>query len=161
MTLKVVILGANGFIGSALTNAILRTRPWEVYGMDLGDNKLAELSSNPRFHFVEGDISINREWIEYHVKKCDVVVPLVAIANPAQYVQRPAARVRARFRGEPARSCASALKYRKRLVFPSTSEIYGMCAGRGARRGDELDSSTARSTSSAGSTPAPSSCSTA
>jgi nucleoside-diphosphate-sugar epimerase len=34
--LKVVILGANGFIGSALTAAILAERPmWEVYGMDL------------------------------------------------------------------------------------------------------------------------------
>ncbi len=31
--------------------------------------------------FVEGDITINKEWVEYHVKKCDVVVPLVAIAN--------------------------------------------------------------------------------
>ena len=40
MPLKIMILGANGFIGSALTNAILRTRPWEVYGIDLSDNKL-------------------------------------------------------------------------------------------------------------------------
>src|SRR6185437_12145434 len=84
MALKVMILGANGFIGSALTNAILRTRPWEVYGMDLSDNKLGDLPQNTgRFHFLEGDITINKEWVEYHVKKCDAVVPLVAIANPA------------------------------------------------------------------------------
>jgi nucleoside-diphosphate-sugar epimerase len=54
--LKVVILGANGFIGSALTAASLRGRPWEVFAMDLADNRLAELSSNPRFHFVEGGL---------------------------------------------------------------------------------------------------------
>jgi nucleoside-diphosphate-sugar epimerase len=85
-----MILGANGFIGSALTNAILRTTPWEVFGIDLADNKLGDLPKNSsRFHFVEGDITINKEWVEYHVKKCDAVVPLVAIANPAQYVTHP------------------------------------------------------------------------
>src|SRR6187549_3305959 len=43
MPLRVVILGANGFIGSALTAAILRTRDWEVYGIDLSNHKLGEL----------------------------------------------------------------------------------------------------------------------
>ncbi len=41
------------------------------------------------FISVEGDITINQEWIEYHVKKCDVVLPLVAIATPATYVLDP------------------------------------------------------------------------
>jgi nucleoside-diphosphate-sugar epimerase len=125
VALKVVILGANGFIGSALTNAILRTRPWEVYGMDLSDHKLTGLPSSSRFHFVEGDISINREWVEYHIKKCDVVVPLVAIANPAQYVTDPLRVFELDFEANLAvvRQC---VKYGKRLVFPSTSEVYGM-----------------------------------
>src|SRR5437016_8814204 len=86
MALKIMILGANGFIGSALTNAILRSRPWEVYGIDLADNKLQGLPQTGRFHFVEGDMTINKEWVEYQVKKCEAVVPLVAIANPAEYV---------------------------------------------------------------------------
>ena len=38
MALKIMILGANGFIGSALTGAILSKRDWEVYGIDLSDN---------------------------------------------------------------------------------------------------------------------------
>ncbi len=50
---------------------------------------LPRLSSNSALSFRRRDVSINREWIEYHVKKCDVVVPLVAIANPAQYVTDP------------------------------------------------------------------------
>jgi nucleoside-diphosphate-sugar epimerase len=81
MPLKVLILGANGFIGSSLTRAILERKDWEVYGMDIGSHKLEDSLGNPRFRFVEGDITINREWIEYHVKKCDAVIPLVAIAN--------------------------------------------------------------------------------
>jgi len=125
MALKIMILGANGFIGSALTDAVLRQRDWEVYGIDLGDNKLGELPQNDRFHFVEGDITINKEWVEYHVKKCDVVVPLVAIANPAQYVTHPLRVFELDFEAniDVVRYC---VKYAKRLVFPSTSEIYGM-----------------------------------
>src|SRR6185503_19197903 len=122
---RVVILGANGFIGSALTTAILRTRDWEVYGIDLSDHKLGDLCKSPRFRFVEGDITINREWVEYHIKKSDAVVPLVAIANPAQYVRDPLRVFELDFEAnlEVVRQC---VKYRKRLVFPSTSEIYGM-----------------------------------
>jgi nucleoside-diphosphate-sugar epimerase len=125
MTRRIVILGANGFIGSALTAAILRTRDWEVYGIDLSDHKLGTLCASPRFRFVEGDITINREWVEYHIKKSDVVVPLVAIANPAQYVRDPLRVFELDFEAnlEVVRQC---VKYRKRLVFPSTSEIYGM-----------------------------------
>ncbi len=125
MACRVVILGANGFIGSALTAAILRARDWEVYGIDLSDHKLGDLCASPRFKFVEGDITINREWVEYHIKKSDVVVPLVAIANPAQYVKDPLRVFELDFEAnlEVVRQC---VKYRKRLIFPSTSEIYGM-----------------------------------
>src|SRR5207237_5324386 len=125
MALKIMILGANSFIGSALTNAILRTRPWEVYGIDLADNRLGDLPKTDRFHFVEGDITINKEWVEYHVKKCDAVVPLVAIANPAQYVTHPLRVFELDFEAniDVVRHC---VKYGKRLIFPSTSEIYGM-----------------------------------
>ena len=125
--MKVMILGANGFIGSALTNAILSSRSWEVYGIDLSDHKLRDLpkDSRSRFHFVEGDITINSEWVEYHVKKCDVVVPLVAIANPAQYVTDPLRVFELDFEAnlDIVRQC---VKYQKRLMFPSTSELYGM-----------------------------------
>ena len=79
MSLKVLILGVNGFIGSNLSQRILETTDWSVYGMDVQRDKIEELIGNPRFHYVEGDITINREWIQYHVKKCDVVLPLVAL----------------------------------------------------------------------------------
>ncbi|HZO22401.1 MAG TPA: bifunctional UDP-4-keto-pentose/UDP-xylose synthase, partial [Steroidobacteraceae bacterium] len=88
-------------------------------------NKLKDLPATDRFHFVEGDITINKEWVEYHVKKCDAVVPLVAIANPAQYVTHPLRVFELDFEANLAvvRYC---VKYGKRLIFPSTSEIYGM-----------------------------------
>src|SRR5882672_7592791 len=129
MPLRVLILGANGFIGSSLTRAILTQKDWEVYGMDIGSHKLEDSLGNPRFKFVEGDITINREYIEYHVKKCDAVIPLVAIANPIQYVKDPLKVFELDFEANLAvvRQCA---KYRKRVIFPSTSEVYGMSPDR-------------------------------
>ena len=45
MALKVLILGANGFIGSTLTETILNDRDWQVFGMDISDDKLAGTAS--------------------------------------------------------------------------------------------------------------------
>lgn len=125
MSLKILILGVNGFIGSHLSETILKTTDWEVYGMDLASDKLGTSIDNPRFHFVEGDITINKEWIEYHVRKCDVVLPLVAIATPAIYVSDPLRVFELDFEANLAivRYC---VRYNKRVVFPSTSEVYGM-----------------------------------
>jgi len=123
---KVLILGVNGFIGHHLSNRILATTDWEVYGMDMQSDRVAEHMGNPRFKFFEGDITINKEWIEYHVRKCDVVLPLVAIATPATYVKEPLKVFELDFEANLpiVRHC---VKYSKRVLFPSTSETYGMC----------------------------------
>jgi nucleoside-diphosphate-sugar epimerase len=124
--MKVLILGVNGFIGSNLTSAILRDTDWEIFGMDMASDKLGSAVTHPRFHFLEGDITINKEWIAYHVKKCDVCLPLVAIATPATYVQDPLRVFHLDFEENLSiiRQCA---KYQTRVLFPSTSEVYGMC----------------------------------
>jgi nucleoside-diphosphate-sugar epimerase len=122
---NVLILGVNGFIGHHLSKYILANTDWHIYAMDLQSERVGTLLGNPKFHFVEGDITINKEWVEYHVKKCDVIVPLVAIANPAQYVTHPLRVFELDFEAniDIVRHC---VKYNKRLIFPSTSEIYGM-----------------------------------
>lgn len=122
--LRVLILGVNGFIGSSLTRAILTQKSWQVFGMDVSDHKITDLLPYQDFKFVEGDITINREWIEYHVKKCDVVIPLVAIANPIEYGRDPLRVFELDFEANLAIVRLTA-KYKKRLVFPSTSEVYG------------------------------------
>jgi nucleoside-diphosphate-sugar epimerase len=124
--MRVLILGVNGFIGHALTERILCTSDWEVYGLDMSAEKIEPFLSNPRFHFLEGDIAINKEWIEYHIKKCDVVLPLVAIATPSAYVSNPLGVFQLDFE-ENLRIVKQCVRYRKRIVFPSTSEVYGMC----------------------------------
>jgi UDP-4-amino-4-deoxy-L-arabinose formyltransferase/UDP-glucuronic acid dehydrogenase (UDP-4-keto-hexauronic acid decarboxylating) len=127
LNMKILILGVNGFIGNALVRRILQTRDWEVFGLDLHSNKIAESLGHPRFHFLEGDISINKEWNEYHIKKCDVVLPLVAIATPKVYVKNPLAVFKLDFE-ENLRIVRECVQYRTRIIFPSTSEVYGMCS---------------------------------
>jgi len=123
---SVLILGVNGFIGSALGERLLASGKYDVHGMDLRSNNIASLVGRPRFEFREGDIAIHREWIEYHVKTCDVILPLVAIATPKEYVQNPLRVFELDFE-ENLKVVRYCVRNRKRLVFPSTSEVYGMC----------------------------------
>jgi nucleoside-diphosphate-sugar epimerase len=124
---KILILGVNGFIGHHLSQRIIASTDWEVYGMDMQSERIADLLPEKRFHFFEGDITINKEWIEYHIKKFNTVLPLVAIATPATYVREPLRVFELDFEANLpiVRAC---VRYRKHIVFPSTSEVYGMCA---------------------------------
>ncbi|WP_223596219.1 bifunctional UDP-4-amino-4-deoxy-L-arabinose formyltransferase/UDP-glucuronic acid oxidase ArnA [Pseudomonas sp. A-R-19] len=123
---RVLILGVNGFIGNHLSERLLRDDRYEVYGLDIGSDAIERLRSHPNFHFVEGDISIHSEWIEYHIKKCDVVLPLVAIATPIEYTRNPLRVFELDFE-ENLKLVRYCVKYNKRVIFPSTSEVYGMC----------------------------------
>ncbi|HEO8935182.1 TPA: bifunctional UDP-4-amino-4-deoxy-L-arabinose formyltransferase/UDP-glucuronic acid oxidase ArnA [Serratia marcescens] len=123
---RVLILGVNGFIGNHLTERLLRDDRYDIYGLDIGSDAISRFLDNPRFHFVEGDISIHSEWIEYHIKKCDVVLPLVAIATPIEYTRNPLRVFELDFE-ENLKIVRDCVKYNKRIIFPSTSEVYGMC----------------------------------
>jgi nucleoside-diphosphate-sugar epimerase len=126
---RILVLGVNGFIGHHLSKRILATTDCEVYGMDMQTDRIEDLIGERRFRFFEGDITINKEWIEYHIRKCDTVLPLVAIATPAVYVKDPLRVFELDFEANLpiVRAC---VHHRKRLVFPSTSEVYGMSGDR-------------------------------
>ena len=123
---SVLILGVNGFIGSHISERLLESGKYEVYGLDLRHNYIDHLLDRPGFNFREGDISIHREWIEYHIRKCDIVLPLVAIATPIEYTRNPLRVFELDFE-ENLRIVRYCVKYHKRIIFPSTSEVYGMC----------------------------------
>jgi UDP-4-amino-4-deoxy-L-arabinose formyltransferase / UDP-glucuronic acid dehydrogenase (UDP-4-keto-hexauronic acid decarboxylating) len=123
---KVLVLGINGFIGNHLTERLLKSGNYEVYGMDMSSTALKRFLDHPDFHFVEGDISIHNEWLEYHIKKCDIVLPLVAIATPREYTKNPIRVFELDFE-ENLKIVRHCVRYKKRVIFPSTSEVYGMC----------------------------------
>ncbi len=67
-----------------------------------GYDRLGDLVSHPRMHFFEGDITINKEWIEYNITQVRRSAAAGGHRHPGHLRASPAARVRARFRGQPA-----------------------------------------------------------
>ncbi|MCA8961424.1 MAG: bifunctional UDP-4-keto-pentose/UDP-xylose synthase [Planctomycetes bacterium] len=122
---RVLILGANGFIGNALVRELL-DRGHTVVGMDLESDKLDHCLGAEGFRFVQGDIAVDRDWVEQEILAADVVLPLVAIATPALYVREPLRVFELDFE-ENMRVIRLCVEHGKRLIFPSTSEVYGMC----------------------------------
>ncbi|HEV2614754.1 MAG TPA: bifunctional UDP-4-keto-pentose/UDP-xylose synthase [Gammaproteobacteria bacterium] len=124
--MNVLILGANGFIGNSLVEHILAKTDWHITGLDLNTNNIQQYLSNPRFNFKQASMLEETQWVEDQIKNTDVVLPLVAIATPSTYVTDPLRIFELDFEAnlKIVRLC---VKHKKRIIFPSTSEVYGMC----------------------------------
>ena len=123
--MKVLIVGANGFVGHNLVKRILQTTDWQVCGVDLNDFRLHDVLQHPRLEFHQVDISQAHALLEQKVQASDVVLPLAAVANPMAYVKEPLATFEIVFEENLhiAKLCA---RHGVRLLFPSTSEVYGL-----------------------------------
>jgi nucleoside-diphosphate-sugar epimerase len=124
--MRVLVIGANGFIGHNLVKRILQTTSWEVCGIDLANFRLKGLLDHPRFSFHQADIAKAHALVEQQVAQSDVVLPLAAVANPMAYVNDPLSTFEIVFE-ENLRIIKLCAKQGARLIFPSTSEVYGMC----------------------------------
>ena len=123
--MKVFITGINGFIGANLTRLILEKTDWDVIGFDISDCNMGDMLNNPKLRFIQGDCFKSRDLIRAEIKNCDVVLPLVAIANPLVYVERPLDVFKLDFE-ENLKIVYDCIEFKKRIIFPSTSEVYGM-----------------------------------
>ncbi|MDR0555784.1 MAG: bifunctional UDP-4-keto-pentose/UDP-xylose synthase [Holosporaceae bacterium] len=125
--MRLLIVGAGGFIGSHLCEWILKNRKdWQVTAVDVSFTKIEHLLGEEQLRVIEIDILKDRDVLEEHVKECDVVFPLAAIANPLIYVKNPLKVFELDFEANLS-IVRAAVKHGKRLIFPSTSEVYGMC----------------------------------
>jgi len=120
------ITGLNGFIGSQIAEHILANTPWRLCGIDLSDHRIAHLLGHPRLEFHHGDFTTSQSLVQDQLSLCDVVIPLAAIPTPKSYVTDPLRVFELDFEANLwlIRQC---FQHRKRLIFPSTSEVYGMC----------------------------------
>lgn len=122
---RILILGIGGFIGSNLLPVLLDS-DFKVTGVDISDVKISEYLDRKNFHFLKIDVLKDFDAIDKLISEHDIILPLVAIANPSVYVKDPIRVFELDFESNLA-VVKSVLKYGKHVVFPSTSEVYGMC----------------------------------
>lgn len=125
--MNILIVGAGGFIGSHLSEEIINNhKDWRVTAVDISSGKIEHLLGKDGFDFIQMDILNDGGALEELIKSCDVIFPLAAIASPLVYVQNPLKVFELDFEAN-LRIVKLAVKYNKRVIFPSTSEVYGMC----------------------------------
>ena len=121
--MKVLITGGAGFVGSHLTDAFLAQGD-EVTILDLAsDQKVSHNLGNPRFRLVRDSV-LNREILESLIAWCDCVYHLAAVVGVEHYVGDPYQVLNINVNGTQT-VLNVAFKLHKKVIFSSTSEVYG------------------------------------
>lgn len=122
--MRVLITGGAGFIGSHLCDALVAEGK-EVIILD----NLSTGSKNNVAHLVdkiktfEGDIR-DQNLVESLVEDCDLVLHMAAALGVDNILENPIDSISTNFYGSEI-VMSAALKFNKRLIIASTSEIYG------------------------------------
>ncbi len=127
--MRILLLGAGGFIGVNLVERLLRDGHHEVVAVDIEDEKIAHLLDSPKLTFRLLDISRDEEEVEQEVKNADVVIDLVAVANPSEYVQDPIGVYQLNF-VQNLKIVHQCMRHRRRIIQFSTCEVYGLTAAK-------------------------------
>jgi nucleoside-diphosphate-sugar epimerase len=123
---RIVITGALGHIGSRFIHSIRPGMFAEVILLDnLSTQRYASLFNLPEdvpFRFVEADVC--RAKLEEHTAGVDAVIHMAAITNAAESFKIQEEVERVNFEGTQ-RVAEACLKSRCKLIFPSTTSVYG------------------------------------
>jgi UDP-apiose/xylose synthase len=124
--MKILSLGAAGFIGSHLTYRLLR-EGHTVTAVDAELEKVTDFIDHPNLTFLQEDIRSSRWDLEGLVADADLVIDLIAYANPGLYVKIPLEVFRLNF-VENLKIAEACVRHEKRLIQFSTCEVYGRSA---------------------------------
>jgi len=121
--MKILITGGAGFLGSHLAERCLAA-DHEVFAMDIArDFKVRHLLSNKKFHYIYDSI-MSSEMLDALTSKCDIVYHMAAIVGVEHYVANPYHVLNVNINGTQ-NVLRSAHKHGKKVIFTSTSEVYG------------------------------------
>ena len=121
--MRILITGGAGFLGSHLTDGFIE-RGDEVFVLDTGSTlKVRHLLSNQRFHYIHDSV-FNLELLDGLIAKSDLIYHLAAVVGVEHYVGDPYETLNVNVNGTQ-NVLKAAYKYNKRVVFSSTSEVYG------------------------------------
>jgi UDP-glucuronate 4-epimerase len=131
--MKAVVTGAAGFIGSHLTERLLRDG-WSVVGIDSFDEfyaprikrrNIAQAALDPRFRLVEADIRDKARMEEAVPSDADVIVHLAARAGVRPSIEQPALYADVNIDGTVVMLEAARRREIRKFVFASSSSVYG------------------------------------
>jgi len=124
--MKYLITGGAGFIGSHLSEALLKSED-EVYIIDdLSTGSIENIKGikdHPKFHYTI-DTILNLPVLAELVDSCDVVFHLAAAVGVRLIVESPVRTIETNIRGTEA-VLSMANKKKKKVIVASTSEVYG------------------------------------
>jgi UDP-glucose 4-epimerase len=121
--MRVLITGGGGFLGSHLGDGLLAAGH-EVMALDIAaDLKVRHNLGKPGFRYLKGSV-FDTDLMESLVAKADLVYHLAAVVGVEHYVEDPFHVLNVNVNGTQ-NVLKFAHRYDKRVVFASTSEVYG------------------------------------
>jgi len=121
--MRVLITGGAGFVGSHLSEAFLE-RGDEVIALDNGSQlKVRHLQGHPRFHLVVDSV-MNADILDGLAAQSDLIYHLAGVVGVEHYVADPYHVLNVNVNGTQ-NVLRAAHKHGRRMVFSSTSEVYG------------------------------------
>jgi hypothetical protein len=137
-TMKAVVTGGAGFIGSHLCDHLVAQGHEVVVLDDLSTGSLenlVQLENVPGFRFVRGDI-LDRDLVDDLVSKADTVFHLAAAVGVYNIVDNPLRSLRINLHGTE-NVVEAAVRHRVPYMVASTSEVYGKNDADGLREDDD------------------------
>ena len=125
--MRILILGAGGFIGSNLVEHLCASdkADYNLVGVDISSEKVPDIRSD---RFVFHQVDFTAPIVTEELIKADVVIDLVAYANPSIYVSSPLETFKLNFL-QNLEIVDLCVKHQKRLIQYSTCEVYGRPSG--------------------------------
>lgn len=121
--MNVLITGGAGFIGSHLCDAFVARGDY-VTCLDLeAEKKVSHLTGHPNFRYVHDSV-LSAPMVDALVARADLVYHLAAVVGVEHYVADPYNVLNVNVNGTQ-EVLRAAYRHDKKLVFSSTSEVYG------------------------------------
>lgn len=120
---SILILGAGGFVGSHLVEHLLKANSYRLVGLDVSAEKLEGIQGE-NFTFYERDLRQAWDLVADLVPDVDVVLDLIAYANPSMYVSSPLEVFDLNFM-QNLKVAELCIKHEVRLIQYSSAEVYG------------------------------------
>src|SRR3954452_16232702 len=137
--MKILITGGAGFVGSHLADKLIAQGHEITVIDDLSTGRysnVAHLDGNPQFRLII-DTVLNQPLMEELIRETDRVYHMASAVGVRLIMEQPVKTIETIFHGTDVvlGKCA---KYRKRVLIPSTSEVYGKGISVPFREEDDL-----------------------